>query len=367
MYRSYTIRLKTTRRQNAKLSALLVELCEIYNAALQERTEAWKLERKLVTRYEQYRELTQLRAIDQSSAAFPATVQRDPIRRVDLAFNGFFRRIKAGNKPGYPRFRSVARYNSFKVDCQNFRIDGNRVIVRKLGGFRFSTRCRIRGTPKVFSVKRVGGKWRGAFVCDIGPAPEKQSVSNAIGIDLGIEALVTLSDGTQIKNQRWTAREAERVAKSNRAFSRKMDGSNNQTKAKEHCRRVHQRIHGLRRAYLHEVSNWLISRYDLIAYEKLNIPEMLQSSFSKSISDAAWGELIRQLTYKAEEAGKYVVAVNPRGTSQICSGCGTKIPKAIVDRQHSCHTCGLSLGRDHNAAINVLQRGMRCVEQSARG
>ena len=119
MMRSYTMRLKATRRQSESLSLLLVELCELYNAALQERHDAWRIEQKRITRYDQQKELTQLRALDQSSAAFPVVIQRDPLRRVDLAFKAFFRRTKSGDNPGYPRFRSAARYNSFSVDSQN--------------------------------------------------------------------------------------------------------------------------------------------------------------------------------------------------------------------------------------------------------
>jgi putative transposase len=367
MHRSYTIRLKATCRQQAVLSSLLVELCELYNAALQERRDAWKIERKQITRFDQHKELTQLRALDETSASFPLFAQRDPLNRVDLAFKAFFRRVKSRQKPGYPRFRSVSRYDSFSVDSQNFRIDGDTVIITKLGGFRLKTHCRLRGTPKALLIKRSGNKWQGQVVCDIGPAPEKAAVASAIGIDIGLTTLVTLSDGSEIDNPRWTAHESDRLAEANRSLARKVRGSKNRIKARERLRRVHQRIQSLRRSYLHDVSTWLLSQYDLVAHEKLNIVGMAQGRLAKSIIDAAWGELIWQLTYKAEEAGKYVVAVNPYGTTQICSGCGENVPKGLSQRWHSCPKCGLSLGRDHNAAINVLQRGMRCVEQSARG
>jgi putative transposase len=120
---------------------------------------------------------------------------------------------------------------------------------------------------------------------------------------------------------------------------------------------VHQRISGLRSSYLHGVSRQLVGAYDLIAYEDLKIRRMLQSNMAKSIMDAAWGQLIRQLVYKAECAAKYAVAVNPRGTTQTCSGCAEKVPKTLSQRQHSCPACGLTLGRDHNAARNILRLG----------
>ncbi len=340
------------------LGSLLQHLCELYNAAIQERRDAWKVCQKSITYYDQQKELTELRSVDLESKLFPVAVQRDPLRRVDRAFKSFFRRLKAKQEmAGYPRFKSRDRYDSFEVSAGKFRLEGNQVIVSKLGGFRFKTRCRIKGLAKVLHVKRCGGKWTASIICDIGQALEKKAVTKAIGIDLGLSSLVTLSNGIEIPNPRWTKREGDGLAAANRNLARKKRGSKNRLKSREGLRRVYQRIQGLRRSYLHGVSRELIGSYDLIAYEDLKIREMVQSTFSKSIMDAAWAELIWQLTYKAEEAGKWVVPVNPKNTTQICSGCGNLVPKTIQDRWHRCDKCGLSLSRDHNAAINILRLG----------
>jgi putative transposase len=200
-------------------------------------------------------------------------------------------------------------------------------------------------------------------VCDIGPAPEKVPVSTAVGIDLGLTKFLTLSDGSAIDNPRWERKHAARIAAANRALSRKQRRSKNRLRVREVLRRVHQRAADARLNYIHHVSKWLIQNYDLIAHEDLNIRAMAKSSFAKSIMDAAWGILLFQLKYKAESAGKLVVPVNPRGTSQRCSGCGETVLKALSNRQHSCPKCGLELGRDHNAALNILALGHSAVRE----
>lgn len=361
MLRSYTVQIKATKKQCERLASLMDHLCELYNAALQERRDAWKICRKNVSCYEQYRELTELRKLDAESASFPATIQRDPIKRVQRAFDGFFRRCRNGETPGFPRFRSRHRYDSFAVDSQNFRIENSTIVVVRLGGFRFKTRCRIRGNPKVVNFKRVAGRWMATITCEIGPPPSKVSVSSAIGIDLGLTSLVTLSDGSEVDNPKWQKNQEIRLSDAQRRLAKKKFGSNNRLRAKERVRRIHQQTRSRRRSYLHQVSRFLVSNYDLIAYEKLNIRALSRLQFGKSIMDAAWGELIWQLTYKAEEAGKYAVAVDPRGTSQKCSGCNEKVPKGLFVRHHLCPHCGLSLGRDHNAALNILALGESVV------
>jgi putative transposase len=236
-------------------------------------------------------------------------------------------------------------------------MEDGQVVIVGLGGFRFKTHYKIKGIPKEFHVKRCGGKWQAQVVCDIGEAPEKVSIQNVAGIDLGLTSLATLSDGTEIPNPRWTKQEEGRLADANRSLSRKARGSKNRIKARERLRRVHQRIAGLRSSYLTGVAKQLVKEYDLIAHEDLKISNMVQSRFAKSIMDAAWGQLIHRLNCEAEYAGKWVVPVDPRGTTQLCSGCGEKVPKKIWDRHHDCPKCGLSLGRDHNAALNILRLG----------
>lgn len=357
MFRTFQFRLNPNATQAASLDFILRDSCETYNAALQERKEAWKLERKSIGLHEQQCELTELRR-DPQFAVIAADIQRDPLRRIERAFAGFFRRCKNGETPGFPRFKPARVYDSFTFG-------GNRPVVREksiripnVGDIRMRGGLEIDGDVKTATVKRCGKKWNVSIVCDIGPAPDRCVVSNPIGIDVGLTDLATLSDGTSIGNPRWTRKHAARIATANRTLALKQRRSNNQLRAKEVLRRAHQRAADARKNYVHHVSKWLVENYDLIAYEGLKIVNMAKNhKLAKSIMDAAWGQLIWQITYKAEKAGRWTVPVNPNGTSQMCSGCGVRVPKTLAVRTHSC-ACGLTLGRDHNAGLNILRLGM---------
>lgn len=363
MIRTYIVRLKTTKRQATTLADLCEHLCVLYNSALEWRKNSWEKEAKSINYADQQRALALFRQSSPAVESYPSPIQRSPLRRIDRAFKAFFRRVKTGEKPGYPRFKARNQYDSFDVDGRNFRMEDGSIIITKLGGFRFKTSCHIKGEPRSMVVSRRGKHWIANIACYMGEAPEKIAVRKATGIDLGLTTLATLSDGTEIHNPRWTKREEDRLATANRSLSRKVKGSKNRTKAKERLRRVHQRIVGLRASYLTGVAKQLVGEYDLIAHEKLNIKGMAQSRFAKSIMDAAWNQLIQRLNCEAEYAGKHVVAVDPRGTTQKCSGCGQKVPKKLWNRSHDCPNCGLSLGRDHNAALNILGLGESLVER----
>ncbi len=221
---------------------------------------------------------------------------------------------------------------------------------------KFKTHRRWEGKPKQVRIKRRGGKWVAYVICDIGPAPEKCVVSNPVGIDVGIASLVTLSDGTKIENPRFLKKHERKLSAAKRNLDRKQRGSKNRIRAKEIARRAYQRLASVRGNHCHHISKWLVEKYDLIVYEDLDIRRMIKTSFGKSIGDAAWGALTYQVTYKAEKAGRHAIAINPKNTSQMCSGCGRIVPKKIRERTHTC-PCGRSLDRDHNAALNILALG----------
>lgn len=358
MIRSFQFRLLPNATQRAALERILDDNAETYNAALQERIEAWKLQRKSISYRDQQNELTELRQ-DPAFQWMAVDIQRDPLRRVDLAFRAFFRRCKAGQKPGFPRFRSRFRYDSFSF-CRPAR-NGRSIKIPNLGYIRMRGGREIRGVAKECNIKRDGERWTASVVCDIGPAPEKRAVSTAIGIDVGVASLISLSNGVSVDNPRWTKRHERRITEASRSLARKQKRSNNRSRAKGVLVRAHQRAANARSNYLHHISKMLVAQYHLIAHEELSIRSMSQGRFAKSILDAAWGILLFQLKYKAEEAGTWVVPVNPRGTSQRCSGCGEVVKKTLSQRVHSCPKCGLELGRDHNAALNILALGTSAV------
>ena len=360
MLRTFQFRLQPNAMHTAMLSRILADNCETANACIQERKEAWKLQRKSITYRDQQNELTELRK-DPAFQWMACDIQRDPLRRVDRAFKAFFRRCKSGDKPGFPRYRARHRYDSFSFTASTIREKSIRIPnvgdIRMRGG-----RC-VSGEAKQVTVKRDGKRWTASVVCDIGPAQEKVAVSCATGIDVGLKALATLSDGTEIDNPRWTRQHEDRIARANRSLARKKCGSKNRLKAREILRRAHQRASNARLNYIHHASKWLVANYDLIAFEDLKIRNMARSNLAKSIMDAAWGLLIWCVSYKAEGAGRYAIAVNPRGTSQICSGCGATVKKKLSERVHSC-PCGLVLGRDHNAGINIKHLALSSLGMS---
>ena len=347
------MRLKPNAEQRMALTGILVDSAETYNAALQERRDAWKLCHKSITYEDQCGELTQLRQ-DPRYATIAVDIQREPLRRVDRAFKAFFRRCKAGEKTGFPRFRARARYDSFAWHEPSLKDAA--VLVPKLGCIRFKSHRPVEGQPKQATIKRCGGKWELRVVCDLGEAPPKVAVSNAVGIDLGLTNFATLSDGAVIDNPHFTRKHEVRIAAANRKLALKQKRSKNRIRAREVLRRAHQRAGDARRNFCHHASKWLVEHYDLIAFEKLNIRGMVRSNLAKSILDAAWAELIWQISYKAESAGRWAIPVNPRGTSIRCSQCGADVRKTLADRQHLCG-CGASLDRDYNAALNVLALG----------
>lgn len=351
MLRAFQFKLQPSTTQSAVLERILVDNCETANACIQERREAWKLERKSITYYDQQKEITELRK-DPEFQWVACDIQRDPLRRVDRAFKAFFRRCKAGQKPGFPRFKSRHRYNSFTFSLPVYR--DKSIRIPNVGDIRARGGRPINGKAKTCTIKREGARWTASVVCDIGPLPDKVVVSRATGIDVGLTMLVTLSDGTEIVNPRWTRQHETRVANAGRSLARKKRGSKNRIKAREALRRAHQRAANARLNYIHHISKWLVENYDLIAYEDLKIRNMVRSNLAKSIMDAAWGLLIWCIIYKAESAGKWTVSVNPHGTSQTCSRCGAAVKKKLSERVHSC-PCGLTIGRDHNAGINIKQ------------
>jgi putative transposase len=354
MLRTFQFRMYPNAGQAGELTRILKDNQETYNAALQERRDAWKVERKSITYRMQQDELTELRKEPEFNW-IACDIQRDPLRRVDRAFKAFYQRCKTGQTPGYPRFRAWHRYDSFTFSLPAVRTKS--IKIPNLGDIRVRGGRPITGKAKTCTVKRSGKRWTASVVCDVGPEPEKVAVSGAAGIDVGLTALATLSDGTIIENPRWTRKHEARIAAANRKLALKQKRSKNRIAAREELRRAHQRAANERLNHIHHVSKWLVGNYDLIAFEDLKIRNMVHSTMAKSIHDAAWGILIWQLTYKAESAGKWAVPVNPYGTSQKCSGCGAIVKKSLAERVHSC-SCGLVLDRDHNAGINILALGI---------
>ena len=281
--------------------------------------------------------------------------------RVDLAFKAFFRRCKAGEKPGFPRYKGEGRYDSLTYpQASSFALKEGRLRLGKVGLVPVRQHRLLEGTPKTCTVRRSAtGKWYATIVCEVESKPLPES-NEVVGIDVGLEKFATLSSGTQIANPGFFRQEEQTLAKAQRKLSAAEKGTPERVKARRRVARVHERIHFKRRDFAHQLARRLVNHYGLIAVEDLTINGMVHNHcLSKSIHDAAWSQFRQVLSCKAEEAGRILVAVNPAYTSQDCSQCGHRLRKALSQRRHQCPCCGLNLDRDENAARNILRLGLQ--------
>jgi putative transposase len=296
-----------------------------------------------------------------------AQVLQDVVLRVDHAFQAFFRRIKNGETPGYPRFHGRDRYNSFTYpqvgDHGGARLDNGFLVHSKIGRIAVRWSRPIEGTPKTLTLSKEADGWYVAISCADVPTQPLPSTGRETGIDLGIEAFATLSDGTRIFHPGWY-RKAERALKTaQRRVSRRKTGSHRRRKAVKLLAKAHQRVRRQRQDFHHKTALAIVRENDVIYHEELQVRNMVRNHhLAKSIADAGWSAFLSILGYKAACAGRSVVAVNPAFTSQRCSGCSVMVQKGLSVRWHSCPDCGTSLHRDHNAAKNIERLG-----QSLRG
>ena len=361
VHRVFRYRLYPNITQHRTMKEWLGVCCELYNAALEERREAWKCDVS-VSYFAQCRSLTEIRRDLPQVKAVPVAVAQSALKRVSLAFQAFFRRCAASEKPGYPRFRSRHRYRSFSIlQPEIFHVKDKNLVLPKLGSIRISLHRPLLGTPQTVTVKVTPtGKWYASIACTGVPAKKYQEpTEGAIGIDLGLESLATLSTGEQIENPRWLRAVETKLIEAQVQMSRKKKDSRSWHRCRRRIARLYEKTNNQRHDHHHKLSRKLVERFAFLAVENLNVAGMARGlrTLRKSIHDASWASLLHKLSYKAEEAGRELVAVDPRGTTQECSQCGEVVPKALSDRLHSCG-CGLTIDRDLNAARNILQRGL---------
>lgn len=342
------------------LFAETVETCRrLYNHALAERKTAFHERGENLTFARQCATLPQLKQTWHHLKLVHSQVLQDVLHRLQHAFDGFFRRVKAGQTPGYPRFRGKGWYDSFTYRQwgNGATIKRGRLVLSKIGVVRIVRDRPLQGTPKTCTIVRKADGWYAHIVCDVPPEPLPPA-GKAVGVDVGLESFATLSDGTAIPNPRLYRAAERKLRRAQRRLSRRVKGSNRRRKARELLAKAHLKVRRARRDFAHKIARMLVNAYDQIAVEKLNIKGMVRNNpLAKSISDAGWGLFVNVLRAKAESAGRVVLEVNPAGTSQNCAQCGEHVPKRLAVRWHSCPYCGCELHRDHNAALNILQKG----------
>ncbi|MDV3278283.1 MAG: transposase [Nitrososphaerales archaeon] len=346
---TYRFRLYPNKTQ-AHLMEQTLETCRrLYNDLLAERNEDgtgfYDLQHSLVER----------KGASKYLRAVHSQVLQDVNIRLDKAFQAFFAGLAR-----HPRFKRSGRYNSFTyTQPGGFKIIGDRLKLSRIGSVKIKLHREIIGTPRRCAIIRDIDRW---YVCVMVEQPElgqPPSPKPAIGVDLGVLRVATLSDGTRFDNPRCLKTAESSVKKLQRSLSRKHKGSHSREKARMLLAKAHRHIRNQRRDYAHNVSRHLAYNYSTIVFEDLKIPNMVRNhNLASAIMDASWGQP-RQLTaYKAERRGGRVILVDPSGTSQICSGCAETVPKDLSVRVHACPNCGLVVDRDENAARNILKRGL---------
>jgi putative transposase len=404
--KAFKYRLYPNKKQAAKLQETLDWCRRLYNAALQERRDAYELKakrhagyydaetRQQLTRehaltYErQAAELPEIKEVEPAYAQIHSQVLQDVLRRVKKAYDHFFRRVKEGKTPGYPRFQGYGRYHSFTYPQSGFSLTpDHHVYLSKIGTLKvkFPTGKKAHpptGIMKTCTIKREGQHWYVVFTCEVEQELVYHPCEESVGIDLGLLHFATLSTGEQIENPRHLRRMEERLKKQQQELARKKRGSTRRRKAGRQIGKIHQHIRNQRRDFHHKQARQLVTRYGILCFEDLKPANMsrrpkpkqdettgqylpngasAKAGLNKSIRDAGWGQFVRICEGKAESAGARVLKVNPRNTSQRCSQCGAMVPKGLEERWHSCPSCGAELDRDHNSALDVLRLGLEAL------
>lgn len=359
--RNYKFRIYPTNTQAATLTHWL-SLCRIYyNSALVDRKNNYFRDKSSLTRTKQQTTLKVDKVKHPELKEVHSQVLQEVLFRVEKAYQAFFRRVKAGEKPGYPRYKGTNQYNSLTYTQFDNGLGASfkkgKLALSKIGLVKIKLHREIPGEIKTCIIKKEpSGKWYAVLSVEEYPILFSPNWKKT-GLDVGIEKLATLSNGEKIPNPKHIRKSERNLKRVQRDLSRKKKGSKNRAKARLRLAKVHEKIRHQRQDYLHKVSSYLVWKYGKVVVEDLKIQNMLKNHrLAKSIADAGWGYLFSMLSYKAESAGREYVRVIAYGSSQECSNCGAIVKKDLAQRVHRCPSCKLVLDRDHNAAIVIEKR-----------
>ena len=365
---------------------------ELYNAALQERRDAWSQSKTWIDYGHQSAQLTEIRAVRPDQAVWSFSSQQATLRRLNKTFAGFFRRVKSGQKAGYPRFKGAARFDSVEWpkdgDGARWHPEHKRVYLKGIGTVKVTAHRKVAGRVKTIQIKRQGRRWVLVLSCDDVPTSPLPDTEKQAGVDLGVAVFMTLSDGTAVENPRWARTAAAKLHAAQQRLAGAKRGSNNRNARRETVAARHRKIANRRKDFHHKQALELVTRYDLIVVEDLKITNMLcrakpvpnpdnpgqflpngaraKSGLNRSISDAGWGQFVSILRAKAEDAGRTWIEVNPRHTSDRCERCGHAAREnRVTQAEFACQRCGHTAPADEHAARNILRAGLALHARAA--
>ncbi|NEO93053.1 MAG: transposase [Moorea sp. SIO3G5] len=378
MRTAYQYRLRPTKAQKAMIDNWLSMLCAQYNYLLADRFKWYEANRcpinacPLVCHFPELRDnpnyYSQKKTLPNLKKTHPwykqihSQVLQDVVKRVKLAFDRFIKGDSNGKRSGRPRFKKLHRYRTFtypqmKEGC----LEGDLINLPKIGkvkvvlhrpipsGFKIKTASITKKCDGYYLVLSLEDKTVPEAKPDINP-------DSIIGIDVGLKKFLTTSEGEAVEIPQYYRKAQKRLKVIRKRVSRRKKGGKNRLKAIKQLGKQHKKIADKRKDFHFKTANYLLSKYDVVAHERLNVKGLAKSRLAKSVLDAGWSSFLTILASKAENAGLLTVAVSPNNTSQYCSNCGKKVPKKLHVRWHDCHHCGCSLDRDHNAAINIKNR-----------
>jgi putative transposase len=389
MKKTYRYRLYPTKKQQTILNQQLALCCELYNAALQERRDAYRMSGKSINFTQQSAQLPEVKEVRPEYEAIYSQVLQEVLHRVDKAFKAFFRRFKAGGRSGHPRYKSSIRYDSLTYPQSGFGIDEQgKLSLAKIGHLKMVQHRPFKGVVKTCTITRSAtGKWFVCFACDEVPQVVLAASEAHVGIDVGLATFAYLSDGTAIANPRFFRQEEESLVHAQRQLFRAKLGTPQRARRRKAVARVHERIRWRRENFVQQASRRLVNRYGVIAVEALVVRNMLKrpkakregttgaylpngasqkAGLNKGIADAAWSAFFDALMAKAEEAERTVIKVPPAYTTQTCHDCGHKQSMPLSVRVYTCEQCGAMRDRDHNASLNILHTALGRQGQGAR-
>jgi len=347
-HRLYKFRLYASKTQEKHICQHLEISRELWNYLLEKSKKKYETERRFFSKSE-------LQLMAKGSRLYSQAAQA-VCHRLHAAIRAKVIAKKLGRNYGFPRFKPMGRAKSIYYPQFGFHLE-SKLSVTPFGEIAIKKHREITGKIKTLAIKmEASGKLFAIFCVETEEAPARMNNGPRVGMDLGLKRFATLSDGMIIDNPRHLKKHEEKLAFLQKELSKKRKGGKNRQKAKLKVARAYEEVANARHDFLHKAANRLLSSYSLIALEELQAKEMVQKKFGKWINDAAWSMFSHILAYKAESAGCNVVFVNPEGTTQECSACGTQVPKTLQDRMHICPACGLTMDRDLNASINILNR-----------